>query len=168
MPCTAVYPLIYLQFCINYWCFPDIYVYTKRSYLMIGKPQWQQFIFQLFGLKQLLINNTFFSNDSMSTLINAPDLEHCDAWALFLLMWKHWYYLTGGVSVDNSGVVAVDIVSQKDEERHFPPVVSHITSNHRHSCYNYCNDGWCFDIIQLMLHHLHLLRHLKHCCVGFV
>ena len=66
--------------------------------------------------KYLII--THCSNDSISnidfiTLINALDLAHCAAWELLPSVWKHTYSFTGGGSVDDRGVVVVDIVSPK-------------------------------------------------------
>ena len=46
--------------------------------------------------------------------------------------------------------------------------VSHMTVNHHYYCYPYYNDGLCFDLIQIMIHNLQSLRHLKQCCVGFL
>ena len=73
----------------------------------------------------------------------------------------------GGGSIEDRGVVVVNIVSPK-EERHRPPEVSHMNVNHHYHLHPYYHDFWCFDIIYLMLHHLYLQSHLNHCFTGFV
>ena len=70
--------------------------------------------------------------------------------------------------MEDCGVVVVDFISLKEEERQFPPGVSHITVNHYYLCHPYYHDGWCVDLIQLVLHPLHLQRNLNHCFVGVV
>ena len=63
--------------------------------------------------------------------------------------------------MEDCDVVAVEIVSPKEEEQHLPPEVYHIAVNYHYSFYLYYNDIWCFDLIQTVLHNLQPLRYLK-------
>ena len=76
---------------------------------------------------------------------NALDIANCAAWALYPSTWKHRYYFPGGGTVDNRGVVMLEIVSQKEEKRHLFKV-SHMTVNHHYRWHPYYHDGWCFDL----------------------
>ena len=69
--------------------------------------------------------------------------------------------------MDDRGVIVVDIVSPKEEQRNCF-LVSCVTVNHHYPCHPYHQVFWCFDIIHMMLHHLHPQRHMKHFCGGFV
>ena len=54
---------------------------------------------------------------------------------------------------------------EKSKNSNLPPEVSHTTLNNHYNYNPYCRNGWCFDPIQLMRHHLHPQNHLKQCCV---
>ena len=69
----------------------------------------------------LLIITHCCSNESISnidtiTLIKTLDLVHCAARKVLPSVWKHSQSFTGGVSVDEYGVVIVVIVSPKQKE----------------------------------------------------
>ena len=64
-------------------------------------------------------SNKSISNIAFRTFINALDLSHCAAWEIFPSILKHIYSFPGRCSVEDHGVVAVVIVSPKEEERNF-------------------------------------------------
>ena len=71
----------------------------------------------------------------------------------FTLHLKYIYSFPGGGSVKDCGVVVVEIVTPKEWGFQFSSEVSHMTVDHHNYCYLYYNDGLCFDLIQLMIHH---------------
>ena len=61
--------------------------------------------------------NELISNISLKTFNNDIDLSHFVSWAPLPSIWRYIYSFTVGDSVDDHGLVVVEIVSPKEEER---------------------------------------------------
>ena len=123
LPCTDVDCHIYLRFCITSWSFPDTSMFIKSTVTWwLVNPNLNRVFIQLFGLQQLLNNNTLLFKwvdlkYCFQKFDNDLDLSYDASWALSLSIWKHRYYFPGGISVENCGIVVVVIVSPKEEEQ---------------------------------------------------
>ena len=122
--------------------------------------------FEFLVLKKIPINNTFFSNELISntdfiTFINALVLSHCVAWTLYLKFENIDIIL--GVEVVRKLCFGGggDCITKRGRTTP-PPEVFQMTVNQQYLCHLYSHYGWCFDIIQTMLHNFHPQRHQKH------
>ena len=99
---------LYKALLLNYWSTPMATMYFI-SCSVCSNP---------------LIIKYYCSNESKSnitfiTLINALDIAHFVSWEIFPSIWKHIYSFPGLCSVYGHGLVVVEIVSPKEEERIF-------------------------------------------------
>ena len=85
--------IIFIYIFVLFLCFPDIFVHTIHSYLIIGQTQWRPYFFSCSDCNNPLIithccSNKSISNIDFRTLINALDLAHCAARKVLPSVWK--------------------------------------------------------------------------------